>query len=107
MDANDAVPYPARVADNAFDIHYVADLARIALTPEEEQQLGAQLSQILAYVEQLSAVDVRGVEPMSHPFPLTNVTRPDEPRPGLGHEDAMRNAPARANSLFMVPKIVE
>lgn len=91
----------------SFDIHYVADLARIQLTPEEEERLGAQLNSILGYVEQLRAVDVSGVEPTSHAFPLTNVTRPDEPRPGLPPEEALRNAPRQANGLFIVPKIVE
>jgi aspartyl-tRNA(Asn)/glutamyl-tRNA(Gln) amidotransferase subunit C len=95
------------VATGSFDIHYVADLARIALTPEEEQRLGEQLGNILGYVEQLRKVDVSGVEPMSHAFPLHNVTRADERRPGLTQEEALRNAPRRSNGLFIVPKIVE
>jgi aspartyl-tRNA(Asn)/glutamyl-tRNA(Gln) amidotransferase subunit C len=52
-------------------------------------------------------VDVSGVEPTAHAFPLVNVTRPDEVRPSISNEDALRNAPAQANGLFMVPKIVE
>jgi aspartyl-tRNA(Asn)/glutamyl-tRNA(Gln) amidotransferase subunit C len=47
------------------------------------------------------------VEATAHAFPLTNVTRPDEVRPGLTNEEALRNAPAKSNGLFMVPKIVE
>lgn len=62
---------------------------------------------ILSYVEKLKEVDVTGVEPMAHAVPLTNVTRPDEVRPSLSNEAALRNAPARANGLFVVPKIVE
>lgn len=90
-----------------IDVKYVAHLARLALTPDEEQKLAAQLGSVLSYVEKLKEVDVRGVEPTAHPFPLTNVTRPDEVRPALAHEEALRNAPAQANGLFMVPKIVE
>jgi aspartyl-tRNA(Asn)/glutamyl-tRNA(Gln) amidotransferase subunit C len=90
-----------------LDIHYIADLARIGLSLEEERLLDAQLSHILAYVEQLRGVDVSGVEPMSHAFRLVNVMRPDEARPGLDQDEAMRNAPRQANGLFMVPKIVE
>ena len=90
-----------------FDVKYVAHLARLALTPEEETKLGAQLGQILAYIEKLKELDVSQVEPMAHAVPLVNVTRPDEVRPGLSHEDALRNAPATANGLFVVPKIVE
>jgi aspartyl-tRNA(Asn)/glutamyl-tRNA(Gln) amidotransferase subunit C len=90
-----------------IDVKYVAHLARIALTPEEEQKLGAQLAQILAYIEKLKELDVANVEPTAHAIPLANVTRPDELRPSLPHEEAMRNAPAQANGLFVVPKIVE
>jgi aspartyl-tRNA(Asn)/glutamyl-tRNA(Gln) amidotransferase subunit C len=90
-----------------FNIHYVADLARLNLTPEEEQKFGAQLSHVLEYIEKLKQVDVEGVEPTAHAFPLVNVTRPDEVQPSMSHEDAMRNAPDQANGLFIVPKIVE
>ncbi len=48
-----------------------------------------------------------GVEPTAHAVPLVNVTRADEIRESLSHEDALRNAPRAANGLFIVPKIVE
>jgi len=90
-----------------FDIKYIAHLARLSLTAEEEQKLSAQLNSILGYIEKLKEVDVSGVEPTAHAFPLVNVTRPDEIKPSLSNEDALRNAPAHANGLFIVPKIVE
>jgi len=90
-----------------LDVKYVAHLARIALTPEEEQKIGAQLEDVLGYIQKLEEVDVSGVEPTAHAFPLVNVTRPDEVRPTLSQEEALRNAPAQANGLFMVPKIIE
>ena len=90
-----------------FDIKYVAHLARLHLTPDEEKKLGAQLGGILGYIEKLKELDVTGVEPTAHAVPLVNVTRPDEVRPSLPHDEALRNAPAQANGLFMVPKIVE
>jgi aspartyl-tRNA(Asn)/glutamyl-tRNA(Gln) amidotransferase subunit C len=90
-----------------FDVKYIAHLARLALTPEEEKKLGAQLGQILAYIEKLRELDVSQVEPTAHAVPLVNVTRPDEVQPGLSHDEALRNAPATANGLFLVPKIVE
>ncbi len=90
-----------------IDIKYVAHLARLALTPEEEARIGAQLGGVLDYIEKLKQVNIDGVEPTAHAFPLVNVTRPDEVRPSLPHEDALRNAPAAANGLFIVPKIVE
>ena len=90
-----------------IDVKYVAHLARLALTPEEEQKLGAQLGHILGYIEKLKELDVTNVEPTAHAVPLLNVTRPDEVRPSVSHDEAMRNAPAQANGLFIVPKIVE
>ena len=90
-----------------IDVKYVAHLARLSLSPEEEQKIGAQLGHILSYIEKLKEVDVSGVEPTAHPFPLTNVTRPDQVAPSLSNEDALSNAPAQANGLFMVPRILE
>jgi aspartyl-tRNA(Asn)/glutamyl-tRNA(Gln) amidotransferase subunit C len=90
-----------------IDVKYVAHLARLSLTPEEERKIGDQLGGILGYIEKLKEVDVSGVEPTAHAFPLVNVTRADEVRPSISNEDALRNAPAQANGLFIVPKIVE
>ncbi len=93
--------------DTEFDIKYIAHLARLQLTPEEEKKFGAQLGQVLAYIDTLKQVDVSQVEPTAHAVPLQNITRADEIRPSLAHAEAMRNAPAPANGLFMMPKIVE
>jgi len=90
-----------------IDVKYVAHLARLALTPEEEKQLGAQLGSILGYIEKLRELDVANVEPTAHAVPMVNVTRADEVRPSLAHGDALRNAPRQAGGLFIVPKIVE
>jgi aspartyl-tRNA(Asn)/glutamyl-tRNA(Gln) amidotransferase subunit C len=95
------------VAAVELDIQYVAHLARLALTPAEAEQLGSQLVSILTYMQKLNEVDVRGVEPTAHATPVTNVMRPDEARPSLAHQAALRNAPAQAGGLFIVPKIVE
>jgi aspartyl-tRNA(Asn)/glutamyl-tRNA(Gln) amidotransferase subunit C len=95
------------MAADEIDVKYVAHLARLSLSPEEEQKIGEQLGHILGYIEKLKEVDVTGVEPTAHAFPLVNVVRPDEVRPSISHEDALRNAPAQANGLFIVPKIVE
>jgi aspartyl-tRNA(Asn)/glutamyl-tRNA(Gln) amidotransferase subunit C len=90
-----------------FDVKYVARLARLNLTEEEEKRFGAQLSQILGYIEKLNELDVAQVEPTAHSVPLVNVTRADEVRPSMSLEDAVHNAPAKGNGLFLVPKIVE
>ncbi len=90
-----------------IDVKYVAHLARLSLSPEEERTLGAQLNHVLDYIEKLKEVDVSSVEPTAHAFPLVNVVRADQVRPSLPQAGALRNAPAHANGLFIVPKIVE
>ena len=95
------------MAATELDLQHVAHLARLNLTKEEEQKFGAQLGQILGYIAKLNELDVSQVEPTAHAVPLVNVTRPDEIRPSLSNEEALRNAPASANGLFVVPKIVE
>ncbi len=95
------------MASAEIDVKYVAHLARLALTPEEEKKLSAQLGNILGYIEKLRELDVSSVEPTAHAMPMVNVTRADEIRPSLPHEEALRNAPKQAGGLFVVPKIVE
>ncbi len=90
-----------------FDVKHAARLARIELTCAEEQKLSAQLANILGYIEKLKELEVSQVEPTAHAVPMINVTRPDEVRSGLTNDEALRNAPARAGGLFLVPKIVE
>ena len=95
------------MATGEIDVKYVAQLARIALTPDEEKKLGAQLGNILGYIEKLRELDVSNIEPTAHAVPLVNITRADETRPSLSHAEALRNAPRQANGLFIVPKIVD
>lgn len=95
------------MAATDLNVKYVAHLARLSLSAEEEQKFGAQLSNVLGYIEKLRQLDVSNVEPTAHATPLSNVTRADEVRPSMASEDALRNAPAKANGLFLVPKIVE
>ena len=85
----------------------MANLAGIALTTDEEAELGYELGGVLGYVKKLEELDVTGVEPMAHAVPLTNVLRADEVRPSIPQEAALANAPKQANGLFIVPKIVE
>ena len=95
------------MSDSKFDIKYVANLARIALTHEEEARLGSQLGDILGYVKKLEELDISDVEPMAHAVPLDNVLRADEVQPSISNDEALANAPKAAKGLFVVPKIVE
>ena len=95
------------MSNNVFDIKYVANLARIKLTSDQEDRLGSQLGDILGYVKKLEELDVSNVEPMAHAVPLHNVMRADQVQPSITNEEALANAPKKANGLFVVPKIVE
>jgi aspartyl-tRNA(Asn)/glutamyl-tRNA(Gln) amidotransferase subunit C len=90
-----------------FDVQYVAELARIKLTPEEIKTFESQLALVLGHAEKLNEVDVSQVEPMAHSFPIYNVFREDEIRPCLDREAALSNAPHQAQGLFIVTKVVE
>ena len=95
------------MSDSDFDIKYVANLARITLTPDQEARLGAQLDDILGYVKKLEELDVSDVEPMAHAVPLYNVMRADEVKPSISNDEELANAPKKAKGLFVVQKIVE
>ena len=95
------------MASDDFNIHYAAKLAQIKLTDEEAERMGAQLGEILGYVEKLKELDVEGIEPIAHAFPVSNVTRPDEVETFEDVPALLKNAPFMNNDLFIVPKVVE
>jgi aspartyl-tRNA(Asn)/glutamyl-tRNA(Gln) amidotransferase subunit C len=90
-----------------LDLAYVAQLARLNLTAEETQLFEKQLGDVLKYAEKLSEVDVRQVEAATHAVPVFNVFREDDPRDWFTAEEALSNAPRKANHLFIVTKVVE
>jgi aspartyl-tRNA(Asn)/glutamyl-tRNA(Gln) amidotransferase subunit C len=90
-----------------LDVEYVARLARINLTESETEMFQKQLNDILRYVEKLRQADVSDVEPAAHALPIFNVFREDAPREWFTAEEALSNAPRKANGLFVVPKVVE
>lgn len=90
-----------------LNIDHIAKLARLALTSEEKATFAQQLGSVLHHIEQLSKVDVSGVEPTAHAFAVSNVWQEDVARPGLTVEQALRNAPAQREHMIAVPKVVE
>jgi aspartyl-tRNA(Asn)/glutamyl-tRNA(Gln) amidotransferase subunit C len=92
---------------HVIDIDYVANLARIALTEEEKELFSSQLDDVLTYIETLNTVDVSGVEPMAHAFPLVNVWGEDQPVEPFPVEVALKNAPSVRQNMVVVPKVVE
>jgi aspartyl-tRNA(Asn)/glutamyl-tRNA(Gln) amidotransferase subunit C len=88
-------------------VRRIARLARIKVTDDEIEHLKDELSAMLAFVEQLSEVDVTGVEPMTSVTPTTMRQRADKVTDGGIAEAVLRNAPVRQGDFFMVPKVVE
>ncbi|YAF98202.1 MAG: Asp-tRNA(Asn)/Glu-tRNA(Gln) amidotransferase subunit GatC [Nodularia sp. CChRGM 3473] len=87
-------------------VRKVALLARLELTPEEEEQFTTQLGSILDYIEQLNAVDVSDVPPTTRAIDVSNVTREDKLQPYPEREAILNSAPEQENEFFKVPKIL-
>lgn len=97
------------MAINKQDVLYVAGLANLELTSEEQERMVRDLSSILEYVGQLSELDTADV-PATAQVPLLDSEtsdREDVLRPCLPHEDAMKNAPANNGKFFKVPRVIE
>jgi len=92
---------------DAKTVRRIAHLARIAVTDDEVEHLKGELNAILAFVEQLSEVDVKGVEPMTSVTPMTMKKRPDVVTDGDNPGAILKNAPATQDNYFLVPKVVE
>ncbi|MCG8655825.1 Asp-tRNA(Asn)/Glu-tRNA(Gln) amidotransferase subunit GatC [Yimella sp. NH-Cas1] len=89
------------------EVAHVAMLARIQLSDAELDKLAGQLEQIVGFVGQVNDIAADDIPPMSHPLPLTNVTRPDEVRPSLTQQEALSGAPASDLGRFEVPRILD
>ncbi|HYH36504.1 MAG TPA: Asp-tRNA(Asn)/Glu-tRNA(Gln) amidotransferase subunit GatC [Candidatus Saccharimonadales bacterium] len=89
------------------DVLKLAQLARLELTDEEVEQYSSELTEILRYVEQLSAVDVEGLEPTNQVTGLTNVTREDEVQ-DYGYEATglLKNVPAVKNNQIKTKRMI-
>lgn len=92
---------------DAATVRRIAHLSRIAVADREVEHLRGELNAILAFVEQLSEVDVEGVEPMTSVTPLTMKKREDRVTDGGIAHDILRNAPLTEGPYFAVPKVVE
>ncbi len=88
------------------DVEHIAELARLEFGEQEKQRLTHELNDILKYIEQLNKLDTSNVEPLSHVIELNNVFREDVVRPSISTDDALKNAPAKKDSFFKVPKVI-
>jgi aspartyl-tRNA(Asn)/glutamyl-tRNA(Gln) amidotransferase subunit C len=87
-------------------VAHVARLARLDLTPEELEHYTDQLAAILDHAADIEALDLDGVEPMTHPVPLRNVLRQDVEVPCLDRDEVLAAAPAAESGRFKVPPIL-
>jgi aspartyl-tRNA(Asn)/glutamyl-tRNA(Gln) amidotransferase subunit C len=92
---------------DAATVRRIAHLARIAVAEDEIEHLQGELNAILAFVEQLSEVDVAGIEPMTSVTPMAMKKRTDVVTDGGIPDDIVRNAPSAEDHFFVVPKVVE
>lgn len=93
--------------EHNIDLDKVAKLARIEITAEERDDLQKSLSNIIDHMDKLFAINVDGIEPSAHAYPLYNVLRDDVPTDTFSPELALQNAPKARNQLLIVPKVIE
>ena len=92
---------------DAATVRHIARLARIAVSNEEVAALAPELSNILGWIEQLSEVDVAGIEPMTAVIPNTLRLREDVVTDGNRRDEILANAPLAEHGFFAVPKVIE
>lgn len=88
-------------------VQYVAALAKLSVSEEEEQKVALDLDRILDYIETMNELDTEGVEPMSHVLPVKNVFREDVVVNEDNRTELLKNAPKQKDGSFAVPKTVE
>jgi aspartyl-tRNA(Asn)/glutamyl-tRNA(Gln) amidotransferase subunit C len=88
-------------------VRWIAHLARLEMSPSDCEVMAQQLSLLLEFVDQLSAVKTVGVEPLAHPFDVHSVFRTDEPSSSLLAQDALANAPEQRDEFFVVPAVFD
>ncbi len=89
------------------EIQRVAMLARLRLTAEEEERFTEQLDKILQYMDKLNQLDTSEVQPLAHAVDIVNAFREDKVTNRLNVDALLANAPARDETFFRVPKIIE
>jgi len=88
------------------EVEKIAELARLKFSEEELENITPQMNEILSYMEKLNELDTENIEPLSHPVEQTNVFREDDMKPSIPTDDALKNAPAKDEQHFKVPKVI-
>ena len=88
-------------------IEYVGILAKLELSREEKEQARRDMDRMLDYIDKLNELDVTGVEPLSHIFPINNVFREDVEKDSSDREQMLKNAPEQRDGAYVVPITIE
>lgn len=89
------------------DVEHIAKLAKLNFSEEEKAAFTQQFNEILSFMEKLNELDTSNVEPLSHVIELQNVLRQDTVITSLPTEEALKNAPAKTDRFFKVPKVID
>ena len=95
------------MAITGAEVDKIAKLAKLDLSEDERKKFTSQLSDIISYVEKLSELDTKDVEPLAHVNDLMDVFREDVSRPSMEKEDVFKNSPQNDNEFFLVPKVLK
>jgi aspartyl-tRNA(Asn)/glutamyl-tRNA(Gln) amidotransferase subunit C len=95
---------PARITRD--DVAHVARLARLTLTDDELERTTHQLGDILDHAQAMAELDLTGIEPTTHPYPLRNVMREDVVGALSDHDEVLAAAPATEAGMFRVPPVI-
>jgi len=95
------------MALDTSEVEKIAHLARLGIDPTDITEYARNLSDILAFVEQLNAVDTTGVEPLAHPLEATQRLRADDVTETVDRENFQQYAPQTEGGLYLVPKVIE
>ncbi len=98
------MPDPHRITRD--DVAHVARLARLTLSEEELDRFTGQLGHILDHAAGLAALDLEGLEPTAHPYPLSNVMRDDVVGESLDRDEVLSQAPSAQDGMFRVPPVL-
>lgn len=88
------------------DVEKIAELARLKFSEQELESFTHQMNEILSYMDKLNELDTENVKTLSHPVEQTNVFREDELKSSITTEEALKNAPAKDEHHFKVPKVI-
>lgn len=91
----------------AEDVEKIAHLARLGINSDDIPEYARNLSDILAFVEQLNSVNTTGVEPLAHPLEATQRLRADEVTETNNRDNFQQVAPQTESGLYLVPQVIE